>query len=135
MDKTTTGGDKKTEENKGTTAADQTTIKTPAAPQKTTAKAKITLKKPVVKTVKKKKAKTVTIQWKKVKGAKGYQLQYAVGKKFKKAKTIKTGKTKYVWKKGKKGKTYYVRVRAYALNGKKKVYSKWSKTVKAVRKK
>ena len=48
---------------------------------------------------------------------------------------IKTGKTKYVWKKGKKGKTYYVRVRAYALNGKKKVYSKWSKTVKAVRKK
>lgn len=135
VDKTTTGGDKKTEENKGTTAADQTTIKTPAAPQKTTAKAKITLKKPVVKTVKKKKAKTVTIQWKKVKGAKGYQLQYAVGKKFKKAKTIKTGKTKYVWKKGKKGKTYYVRVRAYALNGKKKVYSKWSKTVKAVRKK
>ncbi|MFR1255069.1 MAG: hypothetical protein ACLSCU_02310 [Eubacterium sp.] len=31
----------KTEENKGTTAADQTTIKTPAAPQKTTAKAKL----------------------------------------------------------------------------------------------
>lgn len=103
VDKTTTGGDKKTEENKGTMAADQTTGKTP---QKTTAKAKITLKKPVVKTVKKKKAKT-----------------------------IKTGKTKYIWKKGKKGKTYYVRVRAYALNAKKKVYSKWSKTVKAVRRK
>ena len=82
-----------------------------------------------------KKKKTVTIQWKKVKGAKGYQLQYAVSKKFKKTKTIKTGKTKYVWKKGKKGKIYYVRVRAYVVKGKKTVYSKWSKVVKAVRRK
>lgn len=67
--------------------------------------------------------------------AKGYQLQYAVSKKFKKAKTIKTGKTKYVWKKGKKRKIYYVRVRAYVVNGKKTVYSNWSKVVKAVRRK
>ena len=65
----------------------------------------------------------------KVTGAKGYQLQYALNKKFKKKKSIQTKKTKYTIKKLKKKKTYYIRVRAYKMNGKKKVYGKWS-TVK-----
>lgn len=138
VDKTTSDGDKKQEENKGASITGQTSGTTASAVKKGSAAlrkapAKVTLKKPVIKKVKKK--KTVTIQWKKVKGAKGYQLQYAVSKKFKKTKTIKTGKTKYVWKKGKKGKIYYVRVRAYVVKGKKTVYSKWSKVVKAVRRK
>ena len=67
-----------------------------------------------------------------VKDAKGYQLQYALNKKFKKKKSIQTKKTKYTIKKLKKKKTYYIRVRAYKMNGKKKVYGKWS-TVKKVK--
>ena len=66
----------------------------------------------------------------KVTGAKGYQLQYALNKKFKKKKSIQTKKTKYTIKKLKKKKTYYIRVRAYKMNGKKKVYGKWSKVKK-----
>ena len=78
------------------------------------------------------KGKKFTVKWKKVTGAKGYQLQYALNKKFKKKKSIQTKKTKYTIKKLKKKKTYYIRVRAYKMNGKKKVYGKWS-TVKKVK--
>ena len=78
------------------------------------------------------KGKKLIVKWKKVTGAKGYQLQYALNKKFKKKKSIQTKKTKYTIKKLKKKKTYYIRVRAYKMNGKKKVYGKWS-TVKKVK--
>lgn len=80
--------------------------------------------------VKNRKKKTVILSWKKVKGAKGYQLQYAANKKFKKKKSKLTRKKKFTIKKLKKKKTYYFRVRAYKLNGKKKVYGKWSKIKK-----
>ena len=78
------------------------------------------------------KGKKLTVKWKKVTGAKGYQLQYAMNKKFKKKKSVQTKKPKYTIKKLKKKKTYYIRVRAYKMNGKKKVYGKWS-TVKKVK--
>ena len=78
------------------------------------------------------KGKKFIVKWKKVTGAKGYQLQYAMNKKFKKKKSVQTKKTKYTIKKLKKKKTYYIRVRAYKMNGKKKVYGKWS-TVKKVK--
>ena len=78
------------------------------------------------------KGKKLTVKWKKVTGAKGYQLQYAMNKKFKKKKSVQTKKTKYTIKKLKKKKTYYIRVRAYKMNGRKKVYGKWS-TVKKVK--
>ena len=87
-----------------------------------------------VTSVKNVKGKKISTKWKKVKGTKGYQLQYAINKKFKKKKSIQTKKTKYTIKKLKKKKTYYIRVRAYKMNGKKKVYGKWSK-VKAVKRK
>lgn len=77
--------------------------------------------------------KTVTLSWEKVTGAKGYQIQYALNKKFtkkKKAKFINKGKGKATIKKLKKKKTYYFRVRAYKLNGKKKIYGKWSSVKK-----
>ena len=83
-----------------------------------------------VTSVKNVKGKKISTKWKKVKGAKGYQLQYALNKKFKKKKSIQTKKTKYIIKKLKKKKTYYIRVRAYKMNGKKKVYGKWSKVKK-----
>lgn len=76
--------------------------------------------------VKNKKKKSVTLSWKKVVGAKGYWLQYATNKKFKKKKSKFVKKTKYTVKKLKRKKKYYFRVRAYKLDGKKKVYGKWS---------
>ena len=75
---------------------------------------------------KNKKGRKLIVCWNAVKGAKGYQLQYALNKKFKKKKSVQTKKTKYIIKKLKKKKTYYIRVRAYKMNGKKKVYGKWS---------
>ena len=82
-------------------------------------------------TAKNKKKKSVVLSWKTVSGAKGYQLQYAMNKKFTKKKKSKlTAKTKFTVKKLKKKKTYYFRVRAYKLNGKTKVYGKWSKAKK-----
>ena len=53
-------------------------------------------------------------------------------RKLKKKKSVQTKKTKYTIKKLKKKKTYYIRVRAYKMNGRKKVYGKWS-TVKKVK--
>lgn len=80
--------------------------------------------------VKNKKKKAI-LSWKKVKDAKGYHIQYALNKKFtKKKKTKLIKKNKITIKNLKKKKTYYFRVRAYKLNGKKKVYGKWSKVKK-----
>ena len=95
---------------------------------------KKTLPKVNLRVSKHKKGRKLVVRWNAVKGAKGYQLQYALNKKFKKKKSIQTKKTKYTIKKLKKKKTYYIRVRAYKMNGKKKVFGKWS-TVKAVKRK
>ena len=95
---------------------------------------KKTLPKVNLRVSKHKKGRKLVVRWNAVKGAKGYQLQYALNKKFKKKKSVQTKKTKYTIKKLKKKKTYYIRVRAYKMNGKKKVYGKWSK-VKVVKRK
>ena len=95
---------------------------------------KKTLPKANLRMLKNKKGRKLVVRWNTVKGAKGYQLQYALNKKFKKKKSVQTKKTKYTIKKLKKKKTYYIRVRAYKMNGKKRVYGKWSK-VKAVKRK
>ena len=80
--------------------------------------------------------KAVSVEWKKVGGVKGYQIQVATDKKFKKNKktvTIKKQKTtKTTVKKLKAKKKYYVRVRTYKIVKGKKVYSSWSK-VKSVK--
>ena len=93
---------------------------------------KKTLPKVNLRVSKHKKGRKLVVRWNAVKGVKGYQLQYALNKKFKKKKSIQTKKTKYTIKKLKKKKTYYIRVRVYKMNGKKKVYGKWS-TVKKVK--
>ena len=87
-------------------------------------------RKPVIKYLRNKPQKKLVVSWKKIKGAKGYQLQYGTTKKYKKAKKITTRKIQYTMKKLKKNKTYYVRVRAYSISGGKKVYGKWSKMKK-----
>ena len=80
--------------------------------------------------------KAVSVEWKKVGGVKGYQIQVATDKKFKKNKktvTVKKQKTtKTTVKKLKSKKKYYVRVRTYKIVNGKKVYSSWSK-VKSVK--
>ena len=80
--------------------------------------------------------KAVALEWKKVSGVKGYQIQVATDKKFKKNKktvTVKKQKTtKVTVKKLEAKKKYYVRIRTYKTVKGKKVYSSWSK-VKTVK--
>lgn len=93
--------------------------KKPAVPKKLTA------------SVKKKSSassKKVTLRWKKAAGADGYQI--TVSKKNKKnfrklARTSKTMLTK-TFKKG----TFYIRIRSYAKQNGKTIYSKYSSTIK-----
>lgn len=121
-----------------------TTPKTPAAPQTpaptTPQPSSPSTAKPTVKKVAAPKLKagkrSFTVSWKKVSGnVSGYQVQYALDKKFKKSAKVKTlAKSKKSWKatKLKAKKRYYVRVRAYYKLDGKKYYGKWS-TVKSVK--
>ena len=78
--------------------------------------------------------KAVSVEWKKVSGVKGYQVQVATDKKFKKNKktaTVKKQKTtKVTIKKLKAKKKYYVRIRTYKTVKGKKIYSSWSNVKK-----
>ena len=113
------------------TAQQQSVKNDTAAEQVSVAKPKSTNPKKV-----KAAKKAVSVEWKKVGGVKGYQVQVATDKKFKKNKktvTIKKQKTtKTTVKKLKAKKKYYVRVRTYKIVNGKKVYSSWSK-VKSVK--
>lgn len=76
--------------------------------------------------------KKVKLLLKKVSKVSGYQAKISVTKKFKrkKTRTIKSGKTKFIISGLKRSQKYYVKVRAYTVVGKKKVYGKWSKVKK-----
>ncbi|MCI5900031.1 MAG: fibronectin type III domain-containing protein [Hominisplanchenecus sp.] len=82
-----------------------------------------------VRSVKSKRTKELQIAWKRIANAEGYQIRYSMNSTFKKAKTI-TVKSGTVWKKTiaglKKGKKYYVKVRAYRILDGEKVYTRWS---------
>lgn len=114
------------------------TTKTADTTKKATAtkKANKTVKKPKNTKIKKLTSKkaNLTITWSKISGVKGYQIQVATDKKFKKNKktvTIKKQKTtKKTIKKLKSGKKYYVRIRTYKVSKNKKVYSSWTKAKK-----
>lgn len=77
--------------------------------------------------VKNNKKKTLTITWKKTSGAKGYQLRFATTKKIPSgaASVTLTGHRAALTDLS-KGSVFYVKVRAYKLNGKKKVYGAYS---------
>lgn len=78
--------------------------------------------------------KSAAVSWKKVSGANGYVVYRSTKSKsgFKAVKTITKGSTvKYTNKSLKKGKTYYYKVRAYRTVNKKKVYSSYTKVLKA----
>lgn len=72
------------------------------------------------------KKKAIKLTWRKTLNAKKYQVQYSTKSNFKKSVTKTTTKLKYIIKKLKKGKTYYIRLRA--VNGNK--ISNWSKVKK-----
>lgn len=83
-------------------------------------------------TAKKKASKKLKVSLKKIQGAKGYQIYVLKSKKAKKALYKKTTKKLKITLKSKKlqNKKLYIKVRAYKLDGKKKVYGKWSKVKK-----
>ena len=118
--------------------AQQVTQPTSQNDTATTSQVKKAASKPKSTNTKKIKAakKAVSVEWKKVGGVKGYEIQVATDKKFKKNKktvTIKKQKTtKTTVKKLKAKKKYYVRIRTYKIVNGKKVYSSWSK-VKSVK--
>lgn len=101
-------------------------------------------KRPVIKSLKTEKRKKkiyLKIQIKKIKLEKscsesGYQIKYSTKANFKNAKTVTVAKKKKASVTGekwrvKKGKVYYVKVRAYIKTGiGQYLYSKYSKTVK-----
>lgn len=93
---------------------------------------KVSVKKTTISSAKNSKSKQIVLKYKKSSGAAGYEISYSTDKKFKKSVTKKTTKNAtYTIKNLKKGKTYYVRIRAYKLDSAgKKVYSEYSKVVK-----
>ena len=93
---------------------------------------KIKVSKTQIISAKNNKSKQIALKYKKVSGAKGYEISYSTDKKFKKSVTKKTtSRTSCNLTKLKKGKTYYVRVRAYKKDSAgKKVYGSYSKAQK-----
>ncbi|WP_302626018.1 fibronectin type III domain-containing protein, partial [uncultured Eubacterium sp.] len=79
------------------------------------------------------KGKIKKLSWKKVRGAKGYEIYVALKKKGKYKKIASNNKTgyDYVIKKGGK---FYIRVRAYSGSGSKKIYGAYSKVFKVAAK-
>ena len=94
---------------------------------------KVTVNAATIKSAKNASSKAITVKYAKVSGAKGYEIAYSTSKKFTKKTTVKVTTTKTSKKitKLKKGKTYYVKVRAYKLDSAgSKVYGKYSKALK-----
>ena len=83
-----------------------------------------------------KSVKKAVVKWKKLTGVKGYQVVIATDKKFSKnVKKKNVSETKVILSSLRKGKKYYVKVRAYRVDKKgKKVYGTYS-DVKVVKKK
>lgn len=77
----------------------------------------------------------ISANWVKANPCTGYQVQFSLNQKFSSSTTTKTfagqNATRYTIS-GKKGKVYYIRIRAYKKAGGKYYYSAWSKT-KSVR--
>lgn len=105
-------------------------------PQDTDSESAFQNKKVTLSKVASPKKKTVQVTWKKLAGAKGYEITLATNKKFTKNKkkvTVQKAATKKMTvKKLKAGKKYYVRIRAWQTVSGKKQYSKWS-AVKSVK--
>lgn len=87
------------------------------------------LKKPTIK-IKSRTSTTVTVTYKKIKGASRYQIYLSKSKKGTYKRKATTKALSYKIKGLKKSSTYYVKVRCYKKKNGKKVYSKFSTPVK-----
>lgn len=91
-----------------------------------TAEKAITLSRPKITSLTNSAKKSMAVKIASVSNRTGYEIQYATNSKFTNAKTVKSKYSKTISGLT-KGKTYYVRVRAYAIYGAgNKVYSPWS---------
>ena len=91
--------------------------------------ASVKVKRIKISSLKNKKKKKLLLRWKKVSGVSGYQIQYARNKAYTSqctTKNVGSNKTNFILKGLKKGKKYYVRIRAYRHSAGKRVYGKWS---------
>lgn len=87
----------------------------------------VQVKKAAITKVKRLSKNKIRVSIKKRETVNGYQILVATDKKFKKnLKKVSTTSQTVILKNLKKGKTYYIKVRAYKLNGKKKIYGKYS---------
>ncbi len=95
---------------------------------------KILPKKVSWRSVASKKKGSLTLSWKKVSQASGYQIQYSQKSNFKNSRSVSVGAgtASRTIQKLSRGKLYYVRIRTYKKVGSKKYYSAWS-SVKKVR--
>ena len=81
-------------------------------------------------TLKSKKKGTLTVRWKKVPEGR-YQIQICKSKKFGKSRiTVQTFENSYKFKDLKRGKVYYVRIRAFLPDGEGAIFTEWSKVKK-----
>ena len=132
--KTTLPSEEKTTTNNGVTT---TNNGVPTTGNGVTTTSKVVVSRPgkvsVKKVVRSKNNRNIKINIKKVKGVTGYQIKYSTNKKFKGAKSKYVKKNSATIKKLKSKKTYYFRVKAYKMNGKKKVLSKKWSAVKKVK--
>ena len=102
----------------------------------TTGKSLTCVSAPALSSLSNSKARTMTAAWKKVSGITGYQIQYSTDKGFKSGNKVVTVKKASAVSQAvsglTKGKTYYVRIRAYKTVSGKNTFSAWS-TVKSVK--
>jgi hypothetical protein len=84
------------------------------------------LKAPKITSAKNKKGKKVLVKYKKVAGAAGYQIAYSTKASMSGKRTVNSRKTSFTLKGLKKGKIYYIRVRAYQVVDGVRVYSAYS---------
>lgn len=93
--------------------------------------AKVTVKTSSIQSLKNSKPKQIAVSCKKVSGASGYQILYSTDKNFKSKKKLVSKNPKAVINSLKKGKTYYVKVRAFKQDSTgKDVYGKYSTVAK-----
>ena len=90
---------------------------------------KVTVGKASISKLENKSGKKMKVTFKKVSGAKGYEIRYSTNSKLKSAKKSSLKSTSKTLGGLKKNKKYYVQVRAYKTDSKgNKVYGAWSKT-------
>ena len=91
---------------------------------------KIVPKKPSIKQLKSSSKKKLTVKWKKISKAKGYQVQVSADASFASCKSVRTGSVSKTIGNLKRKTWYYVRVRSYAKVKGKTYYSSWSEVKK-----